>query len=230
MTVEDAHTVLALLSEDPQLRVYQYLHAQTRKVLYALFPKDQYNDMATAPNVAAATLLYDQGRYTEAGRAWRQAHEPTWDTPNEEAEMDTVFFKGKPYRLADESGICPTPIPDWFPDVFPVGWQEHPTHDGWDRAYNRVYRYRDTTTVLVSCARYGDGKHWLHVSVSRKNRELPSWELLSQVKDLFIGPARTALQVLPPRAKHVNIAPVLHLFCCLDGDVTPDFTGGGDTI
>jgi len=34
-----------------------------------------------------------------------------------------------------------------------------------------------------------------------------------------------------PRAKHVNIHPgVLHVWHCLDGDVTPDFTANGDTI
>jgi hypothetical protein len=36
---------------------------------------------------------------------------------------------------------------------------------------------------------------------------------------------------LPPKAKHVSIHPgVLHLWHCLDGDVTPDMTAGGETI
>jgi hypothetical protein len=144
--------------------------------------------------------------------------------------MDTVTFRGKTYQVGGETAHQPVPLPAWFPDVVPVGWQEYPPPYGWDRPYNRVYTYRDTTRVLVSAAQYGDGKRWLHVSVSRKNGQLPSWETLGMVKDLFIGDARTALQVLPPRAKHVNISQVLHLYHCLDGEVTPDFTAGGETI
>ena len=51
----------------------------------------------------------------------------------------------------------------------------------------------------------------------RRGRALLDWSLL--------GATPT------PRAKHVNIHPgVLHVWHCLDGDVTPDFTANGDTI
>jgi hypothetical protein len=53
---------------------------------------------------------------------------------------------------------------------------------------------------------------------------------MSEVKELFIGGDRQAIQVMPPRSNHVNIHEVLHLWHCLDGDGLPDFTGGGETI
>lgn len=85
--------------------------------------------------------------------------------------------------------------------------------------------------MLASCARHLDGKAWLHVSVSQRSGVIPSWELMSEVKAQFIGDDRTALQVMPPQAKHVNIhSACLHVWHCLDGDVTPDFTAGGDSI
>ena len=144
--------------------------------------------------------------------------------------METVTYQGKTYQLGGDPGHEPMPLPAWFPEVLPPGWEEFPPAYGWDRDYNRCYQRHGTLRVLVSAALYGDGKRWLHVSVSRKNREIPTWMVMSEVKDLFIGPERTALQVHPPRSKHVNIAPVLHLWHCLDGEATPDFTAGGETI
>lgn len=77
--------------------------------------------------------------------------------------------------------------------------------------------------VIASVAQEADGKRWLHVSCSLRNR-LPSWSELRMVKDTFVGKDRTAIQVLPPESQHVNIHPFyLHLWSCLDGDVTPDF-------
>ena len=136
---------------------------------------------------------------------------------------------GKTYRLGTQ--MEPVLLPDWLPEVVPAGWVEQPIPESVGREYGRVYKYRDTTSVIISCGRYGDGKRWLHVSVARRNRQVPTWELYVQVKELFIGLERTALQVLPPRSKWVSIHDgCLHLYHCLDGDVTPDFTGGGETI
>lgn len=145
--------------------------------------------------------------------------------------MATITVNDTIYRVGPH--LEPVPLPAWLPTVLPAPWQEIQTAWGRKagRAYARSYRHRTGLLVLVSAAQYGDAKAWLHVSVSRSDHALPSWQTMSQVKNLLIGDDRTALQVMPPRAKHVNIHPgVLHLYCCLDGDVTPDFTGGGDTI
>jgi len=137
--------------------------------------------------------------------------------------------------MGDDPRCSPQPLPEWIPTVLPAGWQEldtGPILAVRNRNYGRAYVKHGTTRVVVGCAQYADGKRWLHVSVSRRNQEIPSWMLMSEVKDLFIGPERTAIQVHPPRSKHVSIHPgVLHLWCCLDdANLLPDFTAGGDTI
>jgi len=74
MTVETASTVVALLEEEPLLRVYQYVHARTGRTLYACFPRGQYDDMHEAPEVTQVQLLYDAGVPTRAGQQWRRHH------------------------------------------------------------------------------------------------------------------------------------------------------------
>jgi hypothetical protein len=81
-------------------------------------------------------------------------------------------------------------------------------------------------TVIVSVAREDDGRRWKHVSVSRRDRQLPSWGDMRKVKDAFVGPDAYAYQVFPPEALYVNIHPgVLHLWQCLDGQAIPEFSG-----
>lgn len=70
MTIEQPQTVLAMIAEDPTVRVYQYQHALTGKTLYALFPGGRWDDMAWAPAVVDPVVLYDAGQYTEAGQHW----------------------------------------------------------------------------------------------------------------------------------------------------------------
>jgi hypothetical protein len=145
-----------------------------------------------------------------------------------------ITYNDQSYRVGSDPRYRPVPLPDWLPTVLPSAWREVPTpaaQVGVTRAYHRAYHKHDSVSVLLSCAQQLDGKAWLHVSVARRNRLPPSWELMVEVKDLFIGPDRTALQVMPPRAKWVNIHPgCLHLWHCLDAEVVPDFTAGGETI
>lgn len=112
------------------------------------------------------------------------------------------------------------------PMVLPVGWRVG------ERFVNAVvYRHdQSQMTVIAEVKRYADDREWLHVSLSFPDR-MPSWETLKSVRDLFVGRERTVLQVLPPAAKYVNKHPYcLHLWCCMDGDVTPDFTEGKGMI
>lgn len=85
----------------------------------------------------------------------------------------------------------------------------------------------DGLRVIVSGAVEADGRRWLHVSVSRSDR-LPSWEDMTRVKALIIGPDRYAYQIHPPAILHVNLHPrVLHLWSCWDapdGKVLPEFS------
>lgn len=117
-------------------------------------------------------------------------------------------------------------IEPWAEDLFPdqpIMFERLPYHPAWGS-----YGYaRGKLRVTCSARTEADGKRWMHVSCGRPDR-LPSWDELVLVKETFIGAERLAIQVIPPRAQHVNIHPnVLHLWCCLDGDPTPDFRVNG---
>lgn len=91
-----------------------------------------------------------------------------------------------------------------------------------------AYGHRGSTlVVLESSAVHTDGREWLHVSCSHPDR-LPSWEELKLVKHVFVGKGRTALQVFPAERQWVNIHPYcLHLWCCLDEEIVPEFAVNG---
>lgn len=113
--------------------------------------------------------------------------------------------------------------------VAPAGWQEILVPLGM-RDDSQAFRSIDGLAVIVSQAVEQDGKRWLHVSCSRRDR-LPSWEDLGDVKAAFLGDEVLAIQVLPKKSQYVNLHPfVLHLWRCLDSDPCPDFTRGSGQI
>lgn len=123
--------------------------------------------------------------------------------------------------MATKIRAVPVPIPsDRLPSRLPQGWRlidDAPDCKSW-RGFKGM-------AVIVSCLIEADGKTWLHASIS--GRKLPTYEDLSMLKRVWIGDDVTAYQVFPPRSQHVNIHEnCLHLWCCLDGDVTPDFSRG----
>jgi hypothetical protein len=85
-------------------------------------------------------------------------------------------------------------------------------------------------SVIVSLEEH-NGTKWLHVSTAFPTK-LPSWFELREVKDLFIGRNREAVQVLPPEKEYVNLHPYcLHLWARVDGTrLLPDFTQGGSSL
>lgn len=97
--------------------------------------------------------------------------------------------------------------PDRAP-ILPPGWAEVPGY-GPIAAHARTYETVGGLRVIYSLDTLDDGEEWEHVSVSRRDR-LPSWGDLMLVKELFIGPEREALQLLPKRSEHINLAR-----CCL---------------
>jgi hypothetical protein len=102
--------------------------------------------------------------------------------------------------------------------------RSHPSID--DAGGSCWQKLGDELSVIVSESIERDGRVWLHVSMSRPTR-LPTWSDMRRVKDAFIGKERKAIQVFPPDSEYVNQHPYcLHLFCCLDGDVLPDFRRG----
>lgn len=104
--------------------------------------------------------------------------------------------------------------------IMPAGWRLYrPTVVVKSKAYISAGGLR----VIVTESTYDDGRWWRHVSVSLSNR-LPTWSELREVKDLFVGRNRKAIQVFPPQNEYVSVHPyVLHLWCCLEDDPLPDF-------
>ena len=142
-----------------------------------------------------------------------------------------VTYQGRTYRVGQGgtplvlTPLLPDPVPDWREIRSPHAAL------GVERAYSRAYVHADGLRVLVSATREDDTRRWVHVSVSHRGNRLPLWREMCAVKEAFCGAASTAYQVHPPADKQVNIHPkVLHLFCCVDGPVTPDFNRGGETI
>jgi len=123
--------------------------------------------------------------------------------------------------------------------VDPIGVPLHggKLHNAWELSearedgYSWINRPRGLV-VIVSAARYQDGKLWLHLSVS-KSSAMPRYEDLAYVKRQFFGDDFKVIMVLPEKRYHVNIHPnCLHLYHCLDegGDPLPEFSLGMGTI
>ena len=117
-------------------------------------------------------------------------------------------------------------VPYHWPIILPTGWIQFKSGDT-----EAVYRSTSGLLVLCSSSRESDGRHWLHVSFSRKDR-IPDYEDLKEVKSIFIGDDRTAYQIFPSINKHINVHPhCLHLWALADGSaLTPDFTRGNGVI
>ena len=106
----------------------------------------------------------------------------------------------------------------------PKGWEFVMGAKDGEAYSNRTLGLR----VIVSSDVEEDGRTWLHVSVSRRNR-MPEYKDVFLVKHLFIGDDKKAIQVFPPKDEHINDHPYcLHLFHCVeDSEPLPDFTRGG---
>ena len=119
--------------------------------------------------------------------------------------------------------MLPIPLTGQKP---PPGWVLDEQREDGARWINR----KRQMIVIGSIAEEQDGKRWLHLSMSHRNR-VPTYDELVYLKRHWAGDDRKAIMVLPARSEHVNIHPyVLHLFVCLDADPLPDFTHGLGTI
>ena len=89
----------------------------------------------------------------------------------------------------------------------------------------------DNLKVCITAQRELDTRPWLHVSFSF-SAKMPTYEDMTQVKALFIGPNYPAYMVLPRAKDHFNHHPFcLHLWAPLAGeDPLPDFLAGGGGI
>ncbi|MGE0362763.1 MAG: hypothetical protein AB7R67_18770 [Vicinamibacterales bacterium] len=120
-----------------------------------------------------------------------------------------------------------------LPRIVPLPWKVHTTRsDG-----TMFVREMPRASLILSAEWHrprggGEWQLWAHLSMAMPER-LPSWAELVEVRDLFLGRDRVALQVLAPVSEHVNIHNFcLHLFSPI-GDAAgllPDFTRGSGTL
>ena len=106
------------------------------------------------------------------------------------------------------------------------GWRQR--YDGteglgmWDHPHGR--------RVIHSVAREDDGELWAHVSCSRRDMSFPSW-LETERACWLLYPDLAGVIVVAPRAEHVNLSEVSHVWVKLTGGrPVPDFTHGLRTI
>lgn len=75
--------------------------------------------------------------------------------------------------------------------------------------------------VFISLEDRGSAGKWKHVSVSHRDR-YPTWDEIIEVKELFLGKECSAMQLIPPRSKWLNLMEnCFHLWHRLDGDTYP---------
>lgn len=76
--------------------------------------------------------------------------------------------------------------------------------------------------LLHSVAREDDGLIWGHVSLSRRDDNLPGWYELKDAQWLLY-PENRGLVVIAPETEHFSIAEIMHTWTCLTGEPVPDF-------
>jgi len=75
---------------------------------------------------------------------------------------------------------------------------------------NGVFRWTEGPLAILAIA--SDREGWGHVSITAWRSvgpevgayELPSWDLMERVKQLFFGPDAWVIQYHPPKAKRIN--------------------------
>lgn len=90
--------------------------------------------------------------------------------------------------------------------------------------------------IICSESKEDDKRWWRHASVSRRDRQMPTYDDMKTLKRITM-PDLVAYQLFMPTDKHIDLAgsgarpvQVLHLWACLDGPVTPDFSSGTGSI
>lgn len=140
-----------------------------------------------------------------------------------------LTLEGVDFEKLSEAMSGKRDVPGWEPPrILPSNWREVERAPDGAEYFSAAARL----ACILSCSIEDDGRAWLHLSVRHKTR-IPTWGELRVCKEQFLGD-RQAIQVLPPKAKYINIHPnVLHLFALLDLEEwmgLPDFTGGTGSI
>lgn len=84
--------------------------------------------------------------------------------------------------------------------------------DGWNGAFLVPLEGEMWQVILA------DGMGWRHLSITNGQRhQLPSWNIMCRIKELFWGDDEWAVQYHPPKGDYINDHPfVLHLWQSLN--------------
>jgi len=107
----------------------------------------------------------------------------------------------------------------------PEGWRLHTSKRVLvTGAFFERVTYREHLLLGLSLEPH-DGRTWWHLSMSGRDR-VPTWADLVAAKEAFLGTDSDAIQVIPRRARYVNVHPnCLHLFAPATGETgLPDFS------
>jgi hypothetical protein len=111
MTVDNPAVLLAILVEQPDMRVYQYRHTHTGDVLYALFPSGQADAMDVSPSglaaCKAATSCPLQGTVVDC-QCPSATRRLTWTNPSSRSAITETCEKPLPSGMGRESTLPPT--------------------------------------------------------------------------------------------------------------------------
>jgi hypothetical protein len=101
----------------------------------------------------------------------------------------------------------------------PIGWVCIDRKRDADGIFGRFWTRTtgEAIRVIESVYTRPDGTRWLHVSVSKPNRKMPTWEDVQAMRRCFVSEERESYMIFPTKERYVNIHPgVLHLYCCVD--------------
>ena len=100
-----------------------------------------------------------------------------------------------------------------------------PIYEGEDGlgAWRRTGKYG--LRLIHSIAREDDGDVWTHLSLSRADKIMPTWEQTRDVWRLLFDQL-VGVIVIPTADRHVSIAEVAHVWGDMSRPTVPDFTRG----
>lgn len=86
--------------------------------------------------------------------------------------------------------------------------------------------------VIISASVEQDGGLWVHLSVSRRDKNMPNYSDLTYCRNEFLGEDALCYQLFAPASEHMSPGTplgveVAHLWHTPDRRPTPDFTRGG---
>lgn len=81
------------------------------------------------------------------------------------------------------------------------------------------FHYVNPPESVIISGTIRDGKKWVHLSYSRKDR-YPTWPELLRIRDCFIGPDKVCIQKVPNSIRRRDDIFDLHIWYCIDEDVS----------